>query len=941
MLADLEQSVGEIIADEAQRQLFCDYFGQIEFFFRDCKACYTVAQIDALMAINERYIELSWWKSYKTKQAAALKEEFKQMLEDKVEDNRFLKVPNRRQLRDEVVTERNIISVFESSLTRMFGLEHDELTMDIMVVKAYYFDIIKDLILHGFEYHGDRYRFFTASAGQIRTKKTVFIREELWQKYERTLMCGLTVDSINSRGGINVNKFLAYLALSNSATDEWVDFDIDRCIVVPDFETSVHGEVDFIDDVSYKVERREMDIGIEHTDGCGMMLPSVSEHNFMVRLPWVKGLLTSFDYIKFITERGCEPIIADIYGKEHNLIEEDIRIIFTKSQFKMAKYYEDWDEYKRFFREFNCQAGTCKEEEEYIKPANINYQMLQTLTDITNDEIADIAAPAVRKIQDISNNVTAMLDAFGAIKGKPDLSPFQKSLLIYPELLNDKYCKRKLNDIKNSMIKDYHHGRLPVKGKFTFVVPDMFAACQYWFEGDKDPVGLLQDGEVSCRLYPRDDKLDCLRSPHLYKEHAVRNNIVNDELAEWFQTDAVYTSCHDLISKYLMFDVDGDILLVVADKNIVKVAERNMGDIVPLFYDMKKAEPAILTNDLYYEGMNAAWTGGNIGVISNDITKIWNSGDNIGDDEMLAVKWLVMENNFVIDYAKTLYKPTRPDEVNEFIRSYTQARMPRFFVEAKDYDVDHVEDINGSFVNKLRHIIRKKQLSFKNLEPLNYRKLMKDPQMPVDMRVVERYLTLSRKYQYMLNNRNNDESNNTYLINEVKTAMSEGFLYGMDTIADMLIKYLYQNDSENKSLLWQCYGDFIYENLRTKVDTSVRFCKKCGRRFMPTCAAHQLCDHCNSERLKKPEFKLTQCERCGKEFTVKITEHNRKYCDDCKEEIEIMEKSAKKAPNRPRKEVDLDEAYKLYDALGNWLVVANRMGISKDTLRRARKEAKG
>lgn len=108
---------------------------------------------------------------------------------------------------------------------------------------------------------------------------------------------------------------------------------------------------------------------------------------------------------------------------------------------------------------------------------------------------------------------------------------------------------------------------------------------------------------------------------------------------------------------------------------------------------------------------------------------------------------------------------------------------------------------------------------------------------------------------------------------------------------------------------------------------------------MPTCAAHQLCDHCNSERLKKPEFKLTQCERCGKEFTVKITEHNRKYCDDCKEEIEIMEKSAKKAPNRPRKEVDLDEAYKLYDALGNWLVVANRMGMSWNTLKRKMREA--
>ena len=64
-------------------------------------------------------------------------------------------------------------------------------------------------------------------------------------------MCGLSVDEINKRGGVNVNKFLAYYALANSATEEWEDFDIDRAIVVKDFETFVNGEVDYIDDKDY------------------------------------------------------------------------------------------------------------------------------------------------------------------------------------------------------------------------------------------------------------------------------------------------------------------------------------------------------------------------------------------------------------------------------------------------------------------------------------------------------------------------------------------------------------------------------------------------------------------------------------------------------------------------------------------------------------------
>ena len=43
----------------------------------------------------------------------------------------------------------------------------------------------------------------------------------------------------------------------------------------------------------------------------------------------------------------------------------------------------------------------------------------------------------------------------------------------------------------------------------------------------------------------------------------------------------------------------------------------------------------------------AAYTGGNIGIISNNISKVWNSG-KITQKEIDAVKLLCMENNFVI-----------------------------------------------------------------------------------------------------------------------------------------------------------------------------------------------------------------------------------------------------------------------------------------------------
>lgn len=635
--------------DPKEKELAIHHLKEIEIFFKESSKDYEPEQVADLTKVSDRYLDLLKWKSHKIKLINALKEDLLTLLSKAVEYNSISENKYIRKLSDHAVIEKNVISVFESSLTRMLGLECNELSTDIMVVKTYYFDVIQDLILNGFEYQGERYMFFTASAGQIRTKKTVFIKEKLWKQHERTLMCGLTVDEINAQGGINVNKYLAYLALSNSATDLWEDFDIDRCIVVPDFETAVHGTVDFIDDKTYQVNRQEMDIPIEHTDGCGMILPSLSKKNFMVRLPWVKGLLASFDFRRFIEKYECSPVIKDIYGQEHNVIEEDIQIIFTKSQFKMHKYYGSWSQYKDCFKKYKCQAGTCKVEEDRIRPAHINYQMLQTLTDITNEEILKIADAAITDIRELTSTVKNMLNAFGVTSGRTDLSDFQKALQLYPEMLSDNYCKEILKEIKRSMIINYRAGKLPVKGKFTFVVPDLYAVCQCLFLHMENPDGLLDDGQVSCRLYKRAEKLDCLRSPHLYREHAVRNNIVNDEVEEWLQTDAVYTSCHDLITKILQNDNDGDTILVVADKTIIKVAERNMEGIVPLYYDMKKAEPVILNNDELYKGMTAAWTGGNIGAISNDITKIWNSGDEIGEDESLAVKLLCCENNFVID----------------------------------------------------------------------------------------------------------------------------------------------------------------------------------------------------------------------------------------------------------------------------------------------------
>ena len=240
--------------------------------------------------------------------------------------------------------------------------------------------------------------------------------------------------------------------------------------------------------------------------------------------------------------------------------------------------------------------------------------------------------------------------------------------MLYPELMRDKYNREIIKDVKRSLVKWGKAGKLAIDGKYCFLAPDLYAFCEWLFLGEENPQGLLADGEVACSLYRDGDELDCLRSPHLYKEHAIRKNIQNDLINKWFDTKCIYTSCHDLISKYLMFDCDGDKSLVVRDKQLIRLAKRNMQDIVPLYYNMHKAEPSELNANTLFHGLELAYTGGNIGIISNNISKVWNSG-HITQKEINVVKWLCLENNCVIDYAKTLYKPIRPKDVDVVIET--------------------------------------------------------------------------------------------------------------------------------------------------------------------------------------------------------------------------------------------------------------------------------
>lgn len=772
------------------------------------------------------------------------------------------------------VNDKTVISVFESTLTRKLGAktaknkklgsENDLICTDIIIVQTYYQSILKDIVEGGFMYNGERFVFLTASAGQIRTKKNVFVRENVWIEHRDSLTCGLSIEKINAKGGLNTNKYVSYTALFASATEVWEGFDINRAICVEDMEFSVDGVVDYIDRDTFDITpHKKMQIPINHTDGCGMVLPRIQSKNMQIRLPWMKGLLVPVPFDKFAKDNHNSYWVTDIDGNARHIKNENIHYIFTRSQWKASKYFDSWKSYQEAFIKYNCEAAKCNEEENVIGGAKLSYQMLQTLNQITDEELIMISEKSVDTIRNIGSDRDTMLNVLGVTESNEEKNYYQQALEIYPELLTDTYSRKTLKDIKASLYKKALYAKLEIEGRYTFLIPDMYAFCEWLFLGHKKPKGLLNDGEVFCKLFADNQKLDVCRSPHLYREHPIKVNKIDKEKKKWFRTNGIYTSCHDLISKLIQNDWDGDKAVVISDSQFVSISERHMEGIVPLYYEMKSADPAIISEKSIYAGLKNAYGGTKIGEVSNNISKVWNS-DNVNLD---VIKYQCLINNFAIDYAKTLFMPKKPKHIKKMISEYTKNKVPHFFIYAKGKEKDEVSKTNNSVVNRLEKIIPKTQIRFTatNLGKFDYMVLMgnkKYTYVESDQAIIDKYDSLNLNKKFMTNEFVSDDiesSDNLYVYQNIRNQILE-VNKDVKYVTDVLVRYLYENKKSNyKTTLWSSFGDVIVDNIHKNVvckfENGFGQCKECGDRFKIEKERQINCGGCQ-EKIKKEKARL-------------------------------------------------------------------------------------
>ncbi len=725
--------------------------------------------------------------------------------------------------------------------------------------------ILEQMINEGIIINEKKYIVYSASANQMKKRQVCLMLEQFYEDNKDRLMCGLTLDAINKskENGCNTGKFLAYTSLIFSKSVESpVDIDINEVLVLPEFETYVTEKVNYLDMETLTVKEKTMPVPVNHMDGAGIFVPGLLPQSCQIRGGWIKGAIFPFDFRKFIIEKQelgqirHDAVVKDVWGKEYSLdyIRDKIKIILNGSQLKMWKYYRSWEEYKQKFEENKlkiCINNTMHYPESTDPIVSSAYQFYQTIPreNMTDERIHRLTELSIEKINDAKVNSDTALEIMGVdIENEEELDPFYASIKAYPQMLQDNYVRKRIDKKIQSERKKAMSGRPYIRGYYNYICPDLYAACEYWFCGIKEPEGLIERNHVYNALYADKDDITevcCLRSPHLSDcEHGIRILDKSDACKEWFCGLDTVISTHDLLTKTLQCDVDGDEMLLTPDRAFIDLLDRNK---LPLYYEMKKAEATEVNKKNIFECLMRSFKNVSIGDISNTLTKYLNMAYHIDYD---FVRILTAYNNFCIDYPKSQYMPSLGQYENLY-QEWTEMEYPYFFKYAKDKKSDKCCDnkkINQrSNVNRISKFIQQQTKSNKgNIWRDSFDGEEFKPQYFLNgdskiNRQSETYKLLIDKlidlkshdndnFRERLKNKFNASNNDKklgydifyfYCNSEILKIVKDNYkvterigyrrkaaLYLCD------IEYFREeNENSNKDILWNCYGDILYENL--------------------------------------------------------------------------------------------------------------------------------
>lgn len=485
----------------------------------------------------------------------------------------------------------------------------------------------KIMATRGFYVNGVKYVRLLAGSGNIRRDAAFFCSDAIYDDLLRILKNG------HSDIEIVPAKYNAYFALLNSAA---LPVSFPNFTVVSDCLIKKSCDVDFIGDDDVVVQRN-LEVECNAFDGQGLISPKLCSEwasdlgleyipsSFIIRAPFIKGMVCAFDFHRFAKDVAGKKIIVDIYG---NLCDiDDIDLILTESQFKMWQGYPSIENYVSKCNDnglgFAVSRAAPQEDKSYVRS---NYQFLQVL-DIDDDGIRELCQPTINYFNDLQGAEPMIMALHSIGQGLPKGNLFQwfdglndiaKAILIEPRIANDEYImSRYLMDMKSRMEESFL-GALYFNGNYSILISDPYAQAQHIF--GMGVTGLLPEGEYFSPYWNgRDvDRVVGCRAPLTYQsEHVVLNLQNRADLNDWYEhiKTGIISPAYGIGIDYMRWadaDNDGDLLATYNDPTFLAGVQGGL----PITYEKQSAEKTFIKyEDLWVSDRDGFGT--KIGYITN------------------------------------------------------------------------------------------------------------------------------------------------------------------------------------------------------------------------------------------------------------------------------------------------------------------------------------
>lgn len=579
-------------------------------------------------------------------------------------------------------------------------------------------------------------------AGHSRTQKNLFVQEDIVDKLNDILLCGMPKALIYDRP----SKWNAYYAMVT--TDSAPVTYMPNIVVIDDYEKIIKQKADIVEVCGTGTNKQYNPIGhkgMKHHkeplkiipfDGAGLVTPECAlkwakELNcqsskkkfylpacFQFRvIPGIKGEVMVFDLKRFAREKKVSKIV-DLDGKTWDIFKDRIDVILTKSQFKFWKQYLDdsgnfdyWLWRNEFDKECHGYRRTFNIVSYGVHPDDLpektmlSYQPEQSVN-FTDIEISEVSSTGI----DIYRRVVSNIDEFLKYRRLIEMSdktgeetenidqytpPYYVALLHNKDLFYDQYVHGKIEEDIKKLKNNILSGKLFVKGNYQVFIPDLYGLAEWAFHDElgHEPQGLLRKPYHIYSDWWNDRgavTVDIMRNPAVGMEHRIGHLRNNRELKKWFkfQTTGIVTGMYDTLALSLNgADYDGDTVCTTDNIHLINAVKREfkagngrlvVKKIVGSPTEKDISKGILISDRAALMKVNQMSFKNSIGHVIDRVTDLWSC---INLDKKRIKKYImvgVIVGSETIDFAKTGENASFPDEIVSFLKGKKRGWWMRY-----------------------------------------------------------------------------------------------------------------------------------------------------------------------------------------------------------------------------------------------------------------------